>query len=430
MEEEEEVVEAVVSRPPDAAATPDSIRTLRSFRETDATHTDSTGRRTVLQPHRTGTEGDSTGPASFATRTSRITEDPSWANAPCPASTIGHLPNNKDSAPLTKDQAYVAEEDPVQVNKPRKGKDSSHREDISSANPALSSSSSTHSALRDSTLPPPPSATIDHPQQPRPEPQIHVDSPPGPKLCGYLHKQGGPLRAWKLRWFTYEEKKSHLFYYRAAQDVTPLGCVGLCSATLTYPLKGETGTFHIQTPERTFILKAATQEAMMYWLQQLQQKRWQHRDHLTGQSATGTPAPSAAEPHSQDALLCASSSNNNNNCPEEDFLPLVKTPPGLVGEGAANLSAPLQWNTLSNVSIKHPLIEIQNSMHSLLSKRSSQEVSQSVFHIEAPTWTPPNSNRTSSSSRQDVPLFTTSGRFCSTVFVLYYPLVSDLPNSI
>lgn len=75
------------------------------------------------------------------------------------------------------------------------------------------------------------------------------------KLCGYLHKQAGPLKAWKFRWFTYEAKKSQLFYYRTAQDVNPLGKVELRNATFSYPLQGEEGTFHIQTPERTFILK-------------------------------------------------------------------------------------------------------------------------------------------------------------------------------
>lgn len=75
------------------------------------------------------------------------------------------------------------------------------------------------------------------------------------KLCGYLYKQAGPLKAWKFRWFIYEEKKCQLFYYRTAQDVNPLGKVELRNATFSYPLQGEEGTFHIQTPERTFILK-------------------------------------------------------------------------------------------------------------------------------------------------------------------------------
>uniref|UniRef100_A0A3Q1GKC0 TBC1 domain family, member 2 n=1 Tax=Acanthochromis polyacanthus TaxID=80966 RepID=A0A3Q1GKC0_9TELE len=86
-------------------------------------------------------------------------------------------------------------------------------------------------------------------------PDLAVPSSGEPRLCGYLQKQGGPLRAWKQRWFTYEEKKNQLFYYRTPQDVTPLGRVELSGATFTYPLKAEKGTFHIKTPERTFVLK-------------------------------------------------------------------------------------------------------------------------------------------------------------------------------
>lgn len=77
----------------------------------------------------------------------------------------------------------------------------------------------------------------------------------GSKLCGYLNKQGGPLKTWKSRWFAYEEKSCQLFYYRMAHDINPLGKVDLSQATFSYPLQGEEGTFHIQTPERTFILK-------------------------------------------------------------------------------------------------------------------------------------------------------------------------------
>uniref|UniRef100_A0A3B4UMN3 TBC1 domain family member 2 n=1 Tax=Seriola dumerili TaxID=41447 RepID=A0A3B4UMN3_SERDU len=190
--------------------------------------------------------------------------------------------------------------------------------------------------------------------------------PPEPKLCGFLQKQGGPLRAWKQRWFTYEEKKNQLFYYRTPQDVTPLGRVELSCATFTYPLKAESGTFHIKTPERTFILKAVTQELMLYWLQQLQVKRWQHRQTST----------------------CPDPTNNNT----DDFLPVLKSPLGLVGEEAANV--PSQRTPLANMSIKHPLIELQNSVHSLR-KRSSQEWSQSVFRVEAPPWIHPSSADTS-----------------------------------
>ncbi|XP_041696444.2 TBC1 domain family member 2A-like [Coregonus clupeaformis] len=209
------------------------------------------------------------------------------------------------------------------------------------------------------------------------------------KLCGYLLKQGGPLKRWKSRWFTYEKKKSQLFYYRTALDVTSLGRIQLCSATLGYPLQGEQGTFHIQTPERTFVLKAANQEAMMYWLQQLQLKRWQHRDQLTGETTSHCTGHQRQEGQGELPTYCP-----------DYFLPTVKTLPGLLGEEATNLPAPPQRNPLSNFSIKHPLIEIQNSVHSLFSKRSSLERSRSMFHLEAPPpWTPLNPSKTPSQER-------------------------------
>lgn len=147
--------------------------------------------------------------------------------------------------------------------------------------------------------------------------------PPGsssgePKLCGFLLKQGGALKAWKQRWFSYQQKQNQLLYFRSPQDVTPLGRVDLSGATFSYPLSTDGGTFHIQTPERTFVLKvggrgesgrilvpgdlsstrtsnpqqAMTQELMLYWLQQLQLKRW--RDHLKSTSPDQTGCSSTA----------------------------------------------------------------------------------------------------------------------------------------
>ncbi|KAG7454009.1 hypothetical protein JOB18_015556 [Solea senegalensis] len=207
------------------------------------------------------------------------------------------------------------------------------------------------------------------------QPVPWLSSSDKPKLCGFLQKQGGPLRVWKQRWFTYEEKKNQLFYYRTPQDVMPLGRVELSSATFTYPLRAETGTFHIKTPERTFILKAVTEELMLYWLQQLQVKRWQHRQMTSCPEIPSLPS------------LTNSSSNNNT----DDFLPALKSPLGLVGEEAANASS--QPTLLANMSIKHPLIQLQNSVH-FLRKRSSHESSQSVFHVETPAAPKSSASRT------------------------------------
>ncbi|KAM9795573.1 TBC1 domain family member 2A [Neosynchiropus ocellatus] len=150
------------------------------------------------------------------------------------------------------------------------------------------------------------------------------------RLCGFLQKQGGPLKTWKWRWFAYEASQNQLFYYRTQHDVTPLGQVPLGSATFTCPLQAEGGTFHIHTPERTLVLKAVTQDLMVFWLQQLQRRRWRH----------GQPA-------------CASG-------PPDEFLPVLKVPLGSVGEAA---DVPSQRSSLANLSIKHPIVELQISVH-------------------------------------------------------------------
>ncbi|KAM9699235.1 TBC1 domain family member 2A-like, partial [Menidia menidia] len=156
--------------------------------------------------------------------------------------------------------------------------------------------------------------------------------PPPPPLCGYLQKQAGPLRAWKLRWFCVDPGQNRLLYFRSPQDVAPLGAVPLDAAGLCCPPDGGGATFHIRTPQRTYVLRALTQELMLFWLQQLQARR------------------SSEPPHSG-----------------PDFLPALGGP---LGAEAASWTA--SQSTLANMSIKHPLIQIQNSVHSLR-KRSSPE---------------------------------------------------------
>ncbi|XP_035281400.1 TBC1 domain family member 2A [Anguilla anguilla] len=209
------------------------------------------------------------------------------------------------------------------------------------------------------------------------------------KLCGYLSKLGGRLKNWKSRWFTYEEGNCQLFYYRTSQDVNPLGQIELHNATFGYPLQADGGTFHIQTPERTYILKAVNHQAMMYWLQQLQLKRWQNRDRPV------SPVTESTQTCAGGQTQCADN--------EEDFLPIVKTPTGVVGEEAACLPAPQRCN-LSNVSFKHPLTEIQNSVHSLRLNRLSQELTRSNSLCKEQQET--SASETSTKRSQDTPAST------------------------
>ncbi|XP_067886706.1 TBC1 domain family member 2A isoform X1 [Heterodontus francisci] len=173
------------------------------------------------------------------------------------------------------------------------------------------------------------------------------------KLCGYLNKLGGkgPLKGCKTRWFVYDQKTCHLYYFRTAQDSNPLGSMDLSRAAFNYCLEAEEGTFEIITPDKEYVLKAKNRDAMMYWLQQLQQKRWEHGEeknhHLIDDLTISTEHHESPPAFKTEEEM-------------DGFLDPVKTPTGLVGEEAASLPAPLQPTTLHNISLKHLGTEIQN----------------------------------------------------------------------
>ncbi|XP_058885038.1 TBC1 domain family member 2A-like isoform X3 [Acipenser ruthenus] len=196
--------------------------------------------------------------------------------------------------------------------------------------------------------------------------------PSSTKLCGYLNKLGGPLKAWKARWFVFEEKKCQLYYYRTSQDVNPLGSIDLANATFGYPDQAQEGTFQIQIPGRVVVLKALNSQAMLYWLQQLQIKRWQHNTSLV-------KIPAEASTTSTQLCQLPSAPWEGRT---EDFLPAVKTPKGLVGEAAACLPDPWQQNALQKLSLKHPITEIQNTVLNICGNKPAQELRRSVFNFD------------------------------------------------
>ncbi|XP_034872116.1 TBC1 domain family member 2A isoform X1 [Mirounga angustirostris] len=187
------------------------------------------------------------------------------------------------------------------------------------------------------------------------------------KLCGYLSKFGGkgPIRGWKSRWFFYDEKKCHLYYSRTAQDASPLDSIDLSSAVFDCKADAEEGTFEIKTPSRIITLKAATKQVMLYWLQQLQMKRWEFH--------SSPPAPPAAP----DAALAANGPAlrlelEQEEAELEDFLCPVRTPPGVVGVAAALQPVPAMPLALQNISLKHLGTEIQNTMYNIRGNRQAQ----------------------------------------------------------
>uniref|UniRef100_A0A5G2R1V6 TBC1 domain family member 2A n=1 Tax=Sus scrofa TaxID=9823 RepID=A0A5G2R1V6_PIG len=191
------------------------------------------------------------------------------------------------------------------------------------------------------------------------------------KLCGYLSKLGGkrPIRGWKSRWFFYDERKCHLYYSRTAQDANPLDSIDLSCAVFDCKADAEEGTFEIKTPSRTITLKAATKQAMLYWLQQLQTKRWEFHN--------SPPAPPAAP----DAVLAGNGPAlrlelEQEETELEEFLCPVKTPPGLVGMAAALQPVPSMPLALQNISIKHLGTEIQNTMYNIRGNKQTQGTGQ------------------------------------------------------
>ncbi|ERE83332.1 TBC1 domain family member 2A-like protein [Cricetulus griseus] len=174
------------------------------------------------------------------------------------------------------------------------------------------------------------------------------------KLCGYLSKFGGkgPIKGWKYRWFFYDESKCHLYYSRTAQDANPLDSIDLSSAVFDCKANAEDeGTFEVKTPNRVITLKAATKQAMLYWLQQLQMKRWEF--HNSPPALPVTPAAGLSGNGSTLHLKLEQEAEL------EEFLCPVKTPTGLVGAAAALQPVPAMPSALQNISLKHLGTEIQ-----------------------------------------------------------------------
>ncbi|XP_006863253.1 PREDICTED: TBC1 domain family member 2A [Chrysochloris asiatica] len=191
------------------------------------------------------------------------------------------------------------------------------------------------------------------------------------KLCGYLSKFGGkgPIRGWKSRWFFYDERKCHLYYSRTAQDANPLDSIDVSSAVFDCKADAEEGTFEIKTPSRVITLKAATKQVMLYWLQQLQMKRWEFHNSPPAPSA----APDATLAGNQPALHLELESEEAGL---EEFLCPVKSPTGLVGVAAALQPVPTMSSALQNISLKHLGTEIQNTMYNIRGNKQAQGAGQ------------------------------------------------------
>ncbi|NWH37418.1 TBD2A protein, partial [Chloropsis hardwickii] len=197
------------------------------------------------------------------------------------------------------------------------------------------------------------------------------------QLCGYLNKLGikGPIKTWKSRWFFYDENKCRLLYYRTAQDINPLGSIDLSSASFDCKMENGEGVFEIRTPSRAFTLKAISKQAMMYWLQQLQMRRWEFCNTQSRFPSNGVLSCSFAfVSHFVFTFLDV--------VDNEDFLPLVKTPTEAVGLKAASLPAPQTSTALQNISLKHPWTEIQNTVYNICGSKQLWGSNGNIFSFD------------------------------------------------
>uniref|UniRef100_A0A8C5M0K0 TBC1 domain family member 2B n=1 Tax=Leptobrachium leishanense TaxID=445787 RepID=A0A8C5M0K0_9ANUR len=124
---------------------------------------------------------------------------------------------------------------------------------------------------------------------------VEVAKEQPPRLCGYLTKLSGkgPLRSFKNRWFVLDPRRCHLYYFKSQQDAQPMGHIDIGDASFSYDMEAEEGQFEIHSSGRVSILRAPSRRTMTYWLQELQQKRWEYCNSLTSKKRDSTVNPAS-----------------------------------------------------------------------------------------------------------------------------------------
>ncbi|XP_030621587.1 TBC1 domain family member 2B [Chanos chanos] len=236
-----------------------------------------------------------------------------------------------------------------------------------------------------------------------------------PKLCGYLNKLvgKGPLRGFKTRWFVYDPRKCYLYYFKSPQDALPLGHIEIADACFSYDVEGEEGQFEIRTAGKEFFLKAPNKQAMQYWLQQLQQKRWEFSNTRGSGHRDSWCSPIQLYPHTglvaKDTDVFAFEKPNETMESVRNDFAVEMDGDGLVGIPSARNSTAHSTAALS--SIKNWGTELRNSMSHLRSGRGGEN-RRSVFYtnsndewemLEHPTKDMPEHKPQADSHRRESP---------------------------
>ncbi|XP_018536362.1 TBC1 domain family member 2B [Lates calcarifer] len=201
------------------------------------------------------------------------------------------------------------------------------------------------------------------------------------KLCGYLNKLSGkgPLRGYKPRWFVYDPRKCYLYYFKTPQDALPLGHIEIGDACFSYDVEGEEGQFEIRTAGKEFLVKAPSRQVMHYWLQQLQQKRWEYSNTRGSGQRDSWSSPTLAYPPTglvgkeNDAFVFDKLSDSMEKVRSDFAMETETDGGGMVGIQSARGPA------AASFSLRNFGTELRNSMSYLRQGRGA-EGRRSVFY--------------------------------------------------
>ncbi|KAM9586489.1 TBC1 domain family member 2B isoform 2-T2 [Trichechus inunguis] len=213
------------------------------------------------------------------------------------------------------------------------------------------------------------------------------------RLCGYLQKLSGkgPLRGYRSRWFVFDSRRCYLYYFKSPQDAMPLGHLDIADACFSYQGPDESAEpgaeppahFQVHSAGAVTVLKAPNRQLMTYWLQELQQKRWEYCNSLdmvkwdSRTSPTPGDFPKGLVARDNTDLIYP---HPNASAEKARNVLAVETAPGeLVGEQAASQPAPGHPNSI-NFSLKQWGTELKNSMSSFRSGRGHNDSRKSVFY--------------------------------------------------
>lgn len=206
-----------------------------------------------------------------------------------------------------------------------------------------------------------------------------------PRLSGHLAKLSGkgPLRSFKNRWFVFDPRRCHLYYFKSPQDTQPLGHIDISDASFSYDLEAEEGQFEIYSSGRVSILRAPSRQAMTFWLQELQQKRWEYcnsravgkRDSTVNPTAGQVPTGLVAKESSVEITTVPCMTDSTEQARSHFIADMSSgalgdpTPDHGSSQSAAVQGLLRQWSN-----------DIRNSVQNLRPGRSSNECRKSVFY--------------------------------------------------